>query len=147
MRNGNMLESIKYEEAQAQREDFRYMSVLPSGQTIKIEFQDCSTRKQRIYSIYLVIMDKRKSEANTHLRYTGKDGVLGLFWARDRIKDFEAFLTQEFTDKRPTIICTTWVNNTRRDIYYRGLKNMGYRYGMMFGAKAIYKVVADGATQ
>lgn len=144
MRKDNTLESVKYEEGSTQREDFRYMSILPSGQTIKIEFMDCSTRKQRIYSIYLVIMDKRKSEANTHLRYTGKDGVLGLFWARDRINEFEEYLKQEFTDKRPTVICTTWDNNTRRDIYYRGLKNMGYRYGVMFGAKAIYKVVAEG---
>jgi hypothetical protein len=110
---------------------------LDSGQTIKIEFQEDWTNNKYYYNIYLVIMDKRKSENNTYLKSTGKDGLKGLIWAKNKIKEFEIFIKEEHN--KSTIIYCGWDNNRRRKVYEYGLKDLGYKFGMIFNKKALYK--------
>ena len=119
---------------------FSDRAVLPSGQTIKIEFQEDWTRKKYYYNVYLCTMDKRKSESHTRLKMTGKDGLKGLLWARNKIQEFETFIAD--TNKGvPSIIMCRWDDNRRRNAYEFGLKRYGYKFGMIFGSKALYKTV------
>lgn len=123
--------------------DYWESTVLPSGQTVKIEFQEDETKKKLYYSIYLVTMDKRKSEAFTVLHTTGKDGLQGLLWAKEKIIEFEKFILDEPRwHDRPIIMYCSWDDNRRRDIYHRGLKSIGYDYGVAFGRKVLLKQIS-----
>lgn len=112
--------------------------VLDSGQTIKIEFQEDWSNNRYYYNIYLVTMNKRKLENNTYLKSTGKDGLKGLLWAKRKIKEFEEFIKEEHANTPKTIYCR-WDDNRRRNIYAYGLKDLGYKYGMVLNKKALYK--------
>jgi len=85
-------------------------------------------------------MDKRKSEHKTALKSMGKDGLGGLIWARNKVKEFEEFIKQENPDIPKVIICT-WNDNRRRNAYAYGLKKIGYKFDMVFGCKALCKKI------
>ena len=114
---------------------------LSNGQTIKIVFDERETTKKFYYNIYLVIMDKKKSEFNTTLKQTGRCGLEGLLWAKDKIIEFEEFILEKNRCK-PIVIYCYWDDNRRRDVYYRGLKNLGYGYSRLDNnAKVISKTI------
>ncbi len=127
-------------------EDFyRYVDyyddkILDSGQIIKIEFQKDLSNSKHYYSIYLVVMNKRKSEESTYLATTGKDGLKGLIWAKSKIIEFEKFIKDKYIDK-PIVIYCQWDNNRRRNVYERGLRSIGYKFNMVFGKKALCKTL------
>jgi hypothetical protein len=123
------------------RNDWWDATVLPSGQTIKIEFQFDESSDRYYYSIYLVTMDKRKSEHTTPLKTTGRDGLRGLLWAKQKIIEFEAFILDRPSAK-PITMCCIWTDNRRRDVYARGLKSLGYNFTMLFGRKVLAKQLA-----
>ena len=122
------------------------MSILPSGQTIRIEFSEDETKKKWYFHIYLVTMDKRKSEGSTRLHCTGKDGLLGLLWAKNKIEEFEEFIKKQKSiiehSAKPIVIYCWWDDNRRRNVYARGLRSLGYKYGIVFGQKVLYKEIA-----
>lgn len=120
--------------------DYYSTEILDSGQTIKIEFQESWSKSKYYYGIYLVIMDKRKSEESTYLKTTGKDGLAGLIWAKKKIIEFESFIKEKHKGV-PVVIYCGWDNNRRRDVYFRGLKNIGYKFDMVFGKKALCKKI------
>jgi hypothetical protein len=114
--------------------------MLPSGQTIKIEFTEEEGKNNWYYSIYLVTMHKRKAEKDTQLHTTGKDGLTGLLWARQRIIEFENTI-KEMHHHKPSIMFCSWDDNRRRNAYYFGLKEYGYRFGVLFNQKVLYKQI------
>jgi hypothetical protein len=74
-------------------------------------------------------MDKKKSEYNSVLRHTGKDGLKGLLWAREQMIQFEHYIKENIKEHNKNhIIFCMWDDNKRRDVYYRGLKDLGYHY-------------------
>jgi hypothetical protein len=85
-------------------------------------------------------MNKRKSENNTYLKSMGKDGLKGLIWAKQKIKEFESFIKEKH-DNIPTIIYCRWDDNRRRNVYAYGLKDLGYKFGMIFNKKALFKII------
>ena len=113
--------------------------ILDSGQTIKIEFNEGWSNDRYYYGIYLVIMNKKKSEDNTYLKNTGKDGLRGLVWAKRKIQEFEIFIKEE--NKLPITIYCTWSDNRRRNTYAYGLNKLGYRFDMVFNKKALCKKI------
>lgn len=126
-------------------DDYGYINyyrttMLPSGQTARIEFNESCTSKGYYFSIWLVLSDKRKGTANTYLKSTGKDGLKGLLWAKQNVIDFEEFIKEEL-DGYTVTIYTQWDDNRRRDTYHRGLSRLGYRYDKVFGCKALSKIV------
>lgn len=110
---------------------------LPSGQSIKLEIE-CEEflNSYRSY-IYLSISHKRKNIDNTFLQLNGKDGISSLLWAKQKILDFENVNKL----KKKNIMIINWDDNRRRDVYYRGLKNVGYKYGYIDGYKCLYKLL------
>ena len=114
--------------------------ILPSGQTIRIEFQEEWTKSKNFYSIYLVTSHKRKQADSTYGIATGKDGFTGLLWAKKKIIEFEIFKREKHANI-PIIIYCTWTDNKRRDLYERGLRNLGYKYNFVFDKKALCKTI------
>ena len=112
---------------------------LDSGQTIKIEFNEGRSNDRYYYGIYLVTMNKKKSEDNTYLKNTGKDGLRGLIWAKRKIQQFEIFIKEE--NKFPITIYCTWTDNRRRNTYAYGLNKLGYKFDMVFNKKALCKKI------
>jgi len=102
-------------------------SILPSGQTIRIEFEEEWSKSKNFYNIYLVTSHKRKQADSTYGLATGKDGFAGLLWAKNKIIEFESFIKEKYPDI-PVIIYCHWTDNIRRKIYERGLSNIGYKY-------------------
>lgn len=115
-------------------------TILPSGQTIRVEFEESWSNSKYHYNVYLVISNKRKQANQTTLITTGKDGLKGLLWAKKKIIEFEEFIKEEIKDI-PIIIYCYWDCNRRRDVYKRGLKNLGYRYSNLFGYKTLSKTI------
>ncbi len=121
--------------------DYYSTETLPSGQTIRIEFQEGRSKKIVYFNVFLVIKNKNKSPYPT-LEQTGKDGLKGLVWARQKLLEFEDFIKADVRYENSKIILfCRWDDNRRRNAYYRGLKNKGYKYGMVYGAKAILKQI------
>jgi hypothetical protein len=115
-------------------------SKLPSGNTIKIVFYKEDTRHKTYYSIYLVTTRKRTQEAAATLKQTGRDGLTGLLWAKDMVRNFENFIVNEKPNKEVIIYCF-WDDNRRRNVYERGLTKLGYSFGKLFYRKVLYKQV------
>lgn len=114
--------------------------LLPSGQTIRIEFQEDWSKTKYYYNIYLVISNKRKQSEYNYGKTTGKDGLKGLLWARGRIVEFEEFIKEKHKGI-PVIIYCSWDDNRRRKAYERGLRNKGYKFNHLFGYKVLSKTV------
>lgn len=93
------------------------------------------------FNIFLAIKHKRK-DIYPELEQTGKDGLKGLLWARNKVLEFEKFIKEEprYESSKVILLCR-WDDNRRRKIYYYGLKNYGYKYGMVYGTKAILKQI------
>jgi hypothetical protein len=115
-------------------------SILPSGNTIKIEFQEEETRRTIFYNIYLVTAHKRTQEIAATLKQTGRDGLAGLLWAKDMLLNFENFILDKQPDRNVIVYCF-WDDNRRRKVYGRGLTKIGYKYGRLFNKKVLYKQV------
>ena len=121
--------------------DYYDTEILPSGNTIKILFQEEQEYRKYYYNIYLVTAHKKKQEYNTRLKSTGKDGLKGLFWARDKIKEFEDFIKLEKIQRHGSIITIFchWDDNRRRRVYEYGLKPLGYKMEKLFNKKVLVK--------
>lgn len=114
--------------------------ILPSGQTIKIEFQEEWSKSKYFYNIYLVTSHKRKQADSTYGIATGKDGFKGLLWAKSKIIEFETFIKEKHPDI-PIVFYCFWTDNKRRNIYERGLSNIGYKYNFLFNKKVLSKTI------
>lgn len=114
---------------------------LPSGQTIYIEFQQEESNKYTYYGIYLEIFDKKKSIYNNDscCKSTGKDGIKGLLWAKQKIIEFEEYILGNNRYNHKIIIYCLWSDNRRRDVYERGLTKMGYKFSRLFDMKVLMK--------
>lgn len=129
-------------------DDYRVFSdstILPSGQTAYIQISLDSASKVNYCPIYFVIYHKRRQELATENHITGKDGVLGLFWAKEKIIEFEQFVQERvgFDDHKKHVLYCTWTDNRRRNAYTRGLIPLGFKYMNIFGKKALGKVIYE----
>ena len=121
-------------------ENYYDTSILPSGQTIRIEFQEEWSKSKYFYNVYLVTSHKRKQADSTYGIETGKDGLLGLLWAKDKIIEFEKFIKDKH-EGIPIIIYCYWTDNRRRNVYERGLSKLGYSYNFLFNKKVLSKTL------
>lgn len=121
-------------------ETFYATDKLPSGKTIKIEFNDDTWGDRTCYNVYLVVSNKRKQENNTYMKTYSSDGISALVWARKKMLEFEEFITDVMPGE-PVFIYCSWDDNRRRDAYHYGLKKYGYDYHMHDGKKVLGKVI------
>ena len=122
---------------------YKILTLLPSKQTIKIELEsyiEVDRRKPMYYNVWLSIEHKRKNIENTEGKITGKDGVKSLLWAKKRLIEFEDIVKEDYKDKE-IYICIGWYDNKRRNVYERGLKNLGYEYKVIFNKKYLIKKI------
>lgn len=121
-------------------EGFTYYneSILPSNQTIRIEFRETYHNQKYYYDVYLEIVHKKKAKADNFNKITGKDGVISLLWGKQKIKEFEELIKSQ-TDGKESIIIIVWDDNRRRNVYERGLKNIGYKFEKIFNKKVLCK--------
>lgn len=84
------------------------------------------------FNVWINLYNKRKDMWRNEdlLLSTGLNPIKTVLVARECFKAIEAEIIEdmEYNDKDVIIYCH-WVNNRRRDAYYKVLSRMGYRYG------------------
>ena len=96
------------------------------------------------WNIYITVFNKRKDMYSNMDKkvITGKNPFATVIAAREMFSNVEAYLLDHelvhggFDEV--TIFCT-WVDNRRRDAYYRVLSRMGYDWGRIDKEKCIMK--------
>ncbi len=96
------------------------------------------------WNIYITVFNKRKDMYSNMDKkvITGKNPFATVVAAREMFSNVEAYLLDHelvhggFDEV--TIFCT-WVDNRRRDAYYRVLSRMGYDWGRIGKEKCIMK--------
>lgn len=96
------------------------------------------------WNIYLTVFNKRKDMYSNMDKkiITGKDPIANFLAAREMFYNVEAYLLANELGlggfDEITIFCT-WVDNRRRDAYYKVLSRLGYDWGTYDGEKCIMK--------
>ena len=115
-------------------------------QTIElgINYFDETCDNKSYWNIYITIFNKRKDMYTNMDKkiITGKKPIETALAAREMFYEVEAKLLDEELVHGPydaiCIFCT-WVDNRRRDAYYRVLSKMGYDWGVCDNEKCIMK--------
>lgn len=121
---------------------FTVTDKMPSGMTVEINFVGYCWDDQKTaeFTIELNVYKKRKDKSSIFLKRTGKDGLKTLFFAKKAIKEFEPYILERYGYRhKKMFINIQWTDNKRRDIYYRGLKDIGYQFTMFNGYKVLSK--------
>lgn len=97
------------------------------------------------WNIYITIFNKRKDMYSNMYKkiITGKNPIATVLNAREMFNEVEKYvISYELTNgnyDELTIFCT-WVDNRRRDVYYKVLSRLGYDWGRLpSGEKCIMK--------
>lgn len=117
---------------------------MPSGMTAQVTFYGDYWDNQRTaeFSVWFVVFKKRKTIPSLVLESTGRDGLKTLLFAKKAILDFEKFIHDRYGSCHQKIFINIgWDDNRRRDIYFRGLKNEGYRFKQFNGNKFLSKQI------
>lgn len=116
---------------------------MSNGQTIYMEFSRYDkTNDTQYWNVALAVYSKRKhAVANeNNIVTTGKSPFETFILARKMFLKIEnEILTSHNGHTMNNIIIVHWVDNRRRDAYYRVLKKYGYQFGIIGGYKVIYK--------
>lgn len=81
------------------------------------------------WNVFLLIYTKRNEINRSFQKSTGKIGLKGLFAAKEIISKFESYL-KDYYWRETHHILISWDDNRRRNIYERGLRNLGYKFEM-----------------
>lgn len=106
--------------------------------------------KETWWNIYITIYNKRKDMFSNMDKkiITGKNPFKTFVTARDMFYDVEAELLKNELEYGPSdkvVIFCTWVDNRRRDAYYKFLHKHGYDWGKCSDGKCIMRTftIAD----
>lgn len=123
-----------------------YMRRRIGDQTIELgmNFIDETIDKKSFWNVYITIFNKRKDMyANMDKKIiTGKRPIETALAACEMFYEVEAaLLDAELVCGNYDAVCIfcTWVDNRRRDAYYRVLSKMGYDWGVYDNEKCIMK--------
>ena len=117
-------------------------------QTLWMEFQETADKTMNDYSsswwnVALSIYNKRKNMYDNMDKKlsTGQDLIRNFIVARKMFDALEAKVVEDAVyNKKDIVIFCHWVDNRRRDAYYKVLSRKGYRYGNApWGQKVIMK--------
>lgn len=117
------------------------------NQTVKLVFQMANWNEDTIFfNVYLTLYNKRNqiSDNETEVKITGKNPLQTFFVVRKAFKYLVWKVLAEYSWKYDLIIYCTWLDNRRRDAYYKYLSTLGYRYGYIDGEKCIFKRYKKG---
>lgn len=117
------------------------------NQTLKLVFQMHDWNTDTIFfNVYLTLYNKRNQiESNeAEVKMTGENPLQTFFVVRKAFKYLVWKVLDEYNWKYDLIIYCTWLDNRRRDAYYKYLSTLGYRYGRIDGEKCIFKRYKKG---
>lgn len=123
-----------------------YIKEKLQNQTMIMEFEECDRSLDTVYyNVVLGVYNKRKhAQANEDNAI-----VTGKYPFETVAKAMRAFniLEQEvigqnsfYNNQKKIMIMISWVDNRRRDIYYKYLSRRGYKYEIVDGQKFICKI-------
>lgn len=121
-----------------------YIKEKIQNQTMIMEFEECDRTADTIYyNVVLGIYNKRKDKRNNENNAV----ITGQYPFETVAKAIKAFnlLEQEVVEQgnfynRKIMIMISWVDNRRRDTYYKYLSKRGYKYEIVDGQKFICKI-------
>ena len=98
------------------------------------------------FNVYLTLYNKRNqiSSNEAEVKITGANPMRTFFVVRKAFKYLVWKVLDEYNWKYDLIIYCTWLDNRRRDAYYKYLSTKGYRYGRIDGEKCIFKRYKKG---
>ena len=102
---------------------YLFKEKLSNNQTLEMKFWD--EDDYNTFYITVKIYSKRKHN-NTDFETTGKVGIESLLLAKLGIKLFIEFLDEQNIKNKKIVI--SWSDSRRRKVYYRGLKNLGFKF-------------------
>lgn len=124
------------------KEEEYYVEEKIENQTFRMAFQRTfKDNKKEHYNIAMGIYNKRKHvDKNEELALsTGKHPMKSVVTAMRAFAMLEEEI-KELQGNKSIIVYCTWVDNRRRDAYYKFLSKKGYQYGNIGGKKCIFKV-------
>ena len=114
-------------EVHTEYKDIRYRTKNDCGQILNLTFylEEYNSGDEW----YIELWMGKRSKGFQWMTQTGKDGIKSLLWAKECLRDFIKNLDRSKINK----IIVYWDDNRRRDVYAKGLKDIGFEY------KATYK--------
>lgn len=119
---------------------------LSNGQFVQIEFQEAYQPSNFVdFNINLVIHSKKK-KLNSDIvenQNTGHVGLEGLLWAKHQIVEFEDYIKskKDFFRNERVFLSVIWSDNRRRNVYERGLRDLGFKFCNAFNMKRLRKEI------
>ena len=129
-------------------EDYTYYQRCKvDNQTIELGinfYEESLTNRKSYWNVYLTVFNKRKDMFSNMDKkiITGKNPIATFVTARRMFKNVERevvkheLINGEYDE---IAIFATWVDNRRRDAYYKVLHKMGYDWGVIGKEKCIIK--------
>lgn len=117
------------------------------NQTMKMVFTMIDWNEDTIhFNVYLTLYSKRNHITNNEaeVKMTGHEPLKTFFVARKAFKYLVNKVLDVYSYGYDIIISCTWLDNRRRDAYYKYLSTLGYRYGRIDGEKCIFKRYKKG---
>lgn len=69
----------------------------------------------------------KRKRGYEYMNQTGKDGLKSLLWAKECLIEFiEKY--KEISSLKKSYLCIYWDDSRRKNAYYRGLKDLGFRF-------------------
>lgn len=128
-----------------EEDDTYYERQRVDNQTIELgmNFHSQNAHDRKAYfNVYITIFNKRKDMYTNMDKkvITGTNPIANALVAREMFKRVEQYLlVKEFKYWDEITIFCTWVNNRRRDAYYKVLSRWGYNWGIVDGQKCIMR--------
>lgn len=94
------------------------------GQILNMKFE-CEEYDTVVYWYVCLWIGKRKFGYQS-LKQTGKDGIKSLLWAKQCVINFLEYVSRWDDEKRKQHICVGSDNGHRRQVYERGLRDLGF---------------------
>ena len=113
-------------------------------QTVKLylQLQDCEPEDDTLYfNVYLTLYSKRKHICNNEdaEKITGKDALKTFVVVRRMFNDIVYQCLEDFLFSYNIVIYCHWLDNRRRDAYYKFLKTLDFKYGTVENTKVILR--------
>lgn len=127
--------------------DEYYIKERIDNQTVKLVFQMHNWNEDTIFfNVYLTLYNKRNqiNSNEAEVKMTGANPMKTFFVVRKAFKYLVWKVLDEYNWKYDLIIYCTWLDNRRRDAYYKYLSTKGYQYGRIDGEKCIFKRYKKG---
>lgn len=139
----SIIDNIKWD-----HDKYEYRIEIPIGnQTFHMSFQETYATMDSVYfRIYMTLYSKRKQikENENKVLTTGKSPWETYVAARQAFLGLHNECLRGFNNNYNVIIYCTWLDNKRRDAYYKLLSRRGFKFGNLMSRKVIMKKYKKG---